>query len=44
MRALMFSDWCVVKKYLAHYLLTSLVIGGFTAMGCFKIVFRSVRA
>lgn len=33
MRALMFSDWCVVKKYLAHYLLTSLVIGGFTAMG-----------
>lgn len=29
----MFSDWCVVKKYLAHYLLTSLVIGGFTAMG-----------
>lgn len=33
MRALMFSDWCVVKKYLAHYLLTSLVTGGFTAMG-----------
>lgn len=33
MCALMFSDWCVVKKYLAHYLLTSLVIGGFTAMG-----------
>ena len=33
MRALLFSDWCVVKKYLAHYLLTSLVIGGFTAMG-----------
>lgn len=33
MRALMFSDWCVIKKYLAHYLLTSLVIGGFTAMG-----------
>lgn len=33
MRALMFSDWCVIKKYLAHYLFTSLVIGGFTAMG-----------
>ena len=33
MRALMFSDWCVIKKYLAHYLLTSIVIGGFTALG-----------